>query len=142
MRKVIKYFFITLLVLIILFIVFILFSVNSMNEKTSNGKEYAYTVANQITVYYTTHGDYPKRLNDLEVFSDPEFASYVNEHDFRYSTYSNNGVKYVLSWRAGAMNWTGYRCTNDALDAAQKDHNVIRTYKMNDEVICSVSDLH
>lgn len=140
MKKVIKYSFITLLILVILLIVFILFNVNSMNAKTKTGKDYAQAVVQQISAYNTTHGYYPKGLNDLEVFNDPEFTTYVNDHSFRYSTYSKDGPKYVLSWRAGAMNWTGYRCTNDAL--VQKDHNVVRTYRMTDNVVCSVSDLH
>lgn len=119
-----------------------MFSVNSMNEKTNTGKDYAHTVVNEVSMYYTTQGEYPKRLNDLEVYDDPEFASYVKAHSFRYSTHYNNGPKYVLSWRAGPMNWTGYRCTNDTLELSQKDQQVVRTYRMTGEVICSVSDLH
>lgn len=142
MKKVIKYIFITLLVLIILLIIFVLASVNSINAKTTKGKEYSHTVVNQVSTYYTIHEKYPEHLNELDIFNDPKFSSYVNAHAFRYSTYSNNGPKYALSWRAGPMNWTGYRCTNDTLESAEKDQQVVRSYRMTGEVVCFVSDLH
>lgn len=142
MRKVIKYFFIVLLVLIILVVVFIFISVNSINEKTSDGEEYASIVVMQISNYYTTRGQYPNNLNDLEVFNNPDFVFYVDSHSFRYSTYSQNGQKYIISWRAGIMNWTEYLCTNDTSEPSQKDQNIIRTYKMTDDVVCYVNDLH
>lgn len=142
MKKVIKFFFITLLTLFVLLLVFIMIVANGGEEGSDNKEELADKAMMQITAYHHTNGHYPKSLGEIPIYADPQFITYVKNNTFKYSLYDGDIPKYVFSWRDGAMNWTGYRCTNDKSELSQKQNGVVRVYTRPDGVVCTVSDLH
>lgn len=151
MKKIIKYFIITFVVGAVIYVIFavgIFFLVGLKlaegDKKNVYKSELAYSAMDQIELYYKKNGYYPKDLNELPIYSNPEFAIYAKEevNTFHYHTYGNDRSKYSFSWNAGAMNWTGYRCTNYKPDSSKNQDGVIRTYSRQGGVICTEIDLH
>jgi len=150
MKKVIKYFFMIVAALIaiatILYGLFMLFLMMMFSGGTTAEKrqdELGHTAQKQIVIYYNKHGHYPKSLRDLPASQDKDFTTLLQKYNtFQYTSYGEKESKYVFSWRGGAMNWTGYSCTNDKLKLSQKQHGVVRTYKMLGGTVCTVTDLH
>lgn len=150
MKKVIKYFFIIVASLIAiaiilygLFIVFLglMFSGGSEEEKRQD--ELGHTAQRQILTFYHKNGYYPKNLYDLPIYTDKDFATLLQKNgNFRYTSYGSNNSKYIFSWRGGAMNWTGYSCTNEKSKSSQKQDGVVRAYPMAGGTVCTVIDLH
>ena len=151
MKKVIKYFFIIVAALIaiavILYILFMLFIVMMSSGGTTaenRQDELGQTAQKQIVMFYKKNGYYPKSLQDLPVYNDPDFVTLLQKHHtFRYSTYgAEEKSDYTFSWRGGAMNWSGFKCTSYKGNISQKEHGVIRTYTMPGGTVCTVTDLH
>ena len=151
MKKAIKYLFIALVVGAIIYAIlfaFLFFVVGSSlaegDRKNADKDKLAYSAMDQIALYYNKNGYYPKALSELPIYSNPEFATYAKEERnvFRYYTYGDDRSKYSFSWNGGAMNWTGYSCTNYKPSASKNQNGVIRTYPRPDGVICTVTDLH
>ncbi len=153
MEKVIKYFFMIVAALIAiaailyaLFMLFIMMMFSGAGGTTAENRqgELGHTAQKQIVTFYKKNGYYPKSLHDLPIYNDQDFVTLLQKnHIFRYSTYgADKKSKYVFSWRGGAMNWTGYSCTNYKSKLSQKEYGVIRTYKMPGGTVCTVTDLH
>ena len=149
MKKVFKYFLMIVASLIaiatILYGVFILFIALMFSgglEEEKRQDELGHTAQQQIVMFYNNHGYYPKSLHDLPLYKD--FATLLQKNNtFRYSSYgADKKSKYVFSWRGGAMNWTGYSCTNYKSKLSQDQHGVVRTYEMPGGTVCTVTDLH
>lgn len=146
MKKVIKYFFMIVSVLITLTVAVIFYA---LSEEVQTGaenrqEELGQTAQKQIVMFYKKNGYYPKSLQDLPIYNDPDFVTLLQKpHTFRYSTYgTDEKSKYIFSWRGGAMNWTGYSCTNNKGKVSQEKYGVIRTYRMPGGTVCTVTDLH
>lgn len=145
LRKVIKYFFILVAALIVIFSLLIFLSFEGGNTTAENRQgELGQTAQKQIVMFYKKNGYYPKSLQDLPVYNDPDFVTLLQKHHtFRYRTYSTEGKsKYEFSWRGDAMNWSGYRCTNYKGNVSQDHHGVVSTYTMPGGTVCTVTDLH
>lgn len=151
MKKVIKYFFMIVASLIAIatilygvFILFIAMMFSGGSEAEKRQDELGHTAQKQIVMFYNNHGYYPKSLHDLPLYKDKDFATLLQKNNiFRYSSYgADEKSKYIFSWRGGAMNWTGYRCTNDKSKISQEQYSVVRTYEMPDGTVCTVTDLH
>ncbi len=122
------------IIVVVLFIIIVI-----MSDKSS----LADTTMNQLALFYKKNRQYPKSLNELPIYSNPEFVTYSKNatYGFRYSTYDNDRVIYSLSWRDGFANWTEYSCTNAPSPSADQ-YEVIQTYSKPGEVVCTVRDLH
>ena len=150
MEKVIKYFFMMVaaliaiaIILYALFILFLalLFSGGSEEEKRQD--ELGHTAQRQIVTFYHQNGYYPKSLHDLPVYNDKDFVTLLQKNgNFRYTSYRGVNPKYTFFWRGGAMNWTGYSCTNDISEPYTKQDGVVSTYTMPGGTVCTVTDLH
>ena len=110
-----------------------------MSDKSS----LADTTMDQLALHYKKNEQYPNSLNELPVYSDPDFIIYSKNatHGFLYNTYDNDRELYSLSWRDGFSNWTEHSCTNAPSSAADQ-HEVVQTYSRPDGVICTETDLH
>ena len=153
MKKIIKYMLIIVAAFIVIavilygaliFFMAMMFSGGTTAEKRQD--ELGRTAQQQIINFYDKNNYYPKSLYDLPLSNDKDFVRLLeNNHTFRYRTYDadkKSKSKYVFYWRGGAMQWTGYRCTNDELALSQKEHGVISTYTMPGGTVCTVTDLH
>ena len=116
--------------------------VNEVEDDSDTKEKFANKAMKQIISYYDTNGYYPKSLDEIPVYSDQKFVTYVQDNTFEYSSYEGNIPKFFFSWRGGAMNWTAYRCTNDKSDIPPKHDGIIRTYKISGGTVCTVTDLH
>jgi hypothetical protein len=142
MKKLIKYFFIILATLFIVVVLLMILFAGNVEDDSNSKEELADSAMNQITSFYDKNGYYPKNLHDLPIYKNQEFVTYTKDHTFSYSSFSGDKPTYIFSWRAGAMGWTGYSCTNDK-STFNKNHNgVIRNYKRPDGSECIVTDLH
>ena len=142
MKKIIKYFFIILATLFIFAAFSLMLILNEVDDDSDNKEELAASAMMQIASYYDKNGYYPKSLQELPLYSSNEFANHVKKRSFQYASYGGDKPKYVFSWRGGAMNWTGYRCTNDKSVLSKEQYGVIRTYQRADGAVCTVRDLH
>lgn len=142
MKKIIKYFFITLGLLLISLVLAIVVFVSMAGSDSQTKKDFSPEVMSQLAYIYKTKGYYPKSLEEIPLSSDKTFRAYVKESSFHYSIHNNNVSKYTISWRGGAMGWTGYRCTNDTSDIPPEHDGVVRTYDMPNGVVCTVTNLH
>jgi len=130
----------SIVVLAIIYFVF-LYEIVSVDQKESGRREALTNDAMmQIAAYHDKNGHYPKNLQNLPIYHNKKFVNYLNKHEF---TYYSSGTNYSFSWRGGAMNWTGYSCTNfKGKPHKYETSNIIRTYHKVDGVICTVTDLH
>ena len=113
MRQIIKYFFMILGTLFILVTVLLFFIANGVDNDSDTKKELANDAMQQIASFYTKNGYYPKNLQELPLYKNEKFAIHVNKRSFQYSSYGEDKSEYIFSWRGGAMDWTGYSCTNN-----------------------------
>ena len=150
MKKVIKYFFMIVaaliaisIILYALFILFLALMFSGGSEEEKRQDELGNTAQKQIVIFYHKNGYYPKSLHDLPVYNDKDFATlFQQKNTFRYTSYGGNYSKYIFSWRGGAMNWTGYSCTNNKPESSPKQDGIVRTYTMPGGTVCTVTDLH
>ena len=151
MKKVFTYFFMIVVSLIAIatilygvFILFIALMFSGGSEEEKRQEELGHIAQQQIVMFYNNHGYYPNSLRDLPIYNNQDFATLLQKnHTFRYRSYgADEKSKYIFSWRGGAMNWTGYSCTNYKSKLSQKQNGVIRTYKMPGGTVCTVTDLH
>jgi len=147
-KKIIKYSLITLITLailsvitlaIIFFIIFYRFA--DADQKESDIRDRLSNEAlSQIITYHDKNGHYPKNLENLPIYRNKKFVEYIDKREFNYYASDTN---YSFSWRGGAMNWTGYSCTNfKAKFHKYGEQNIIFTYPRPDGVVCTVTDLH
>ena len=139
-KKFIKYLFITIVTLFLIVVVFIMAFVGG--DESDTKEDFGNGAINEITSFYNTNGHYPKSLHDLPIYKNQEFLTHIKNNAFSYSSLAGEKPTYIFSWRAGAMNWTGYSCTNDESTFNKNNNGVIRTYKRPDGSICRVTDLH
>ncbi len=142
MRKAIKYFFMTLGALFILATVLLFFIGNGVGDDSDNKEELANSAMLQLASFYAKNGYYPKSLQELPLYKNEEFVIHVNKRSFQYSSYGEKRSKYSFSWRGGAMDWTGYSCTNDKIKQGKNGMGIIRTYQRANDIVCTVRDLH
>lgn len=142
MKKFIKYFFIIVGLLLVLLVLLIVVFANLVEDDSSTKEDFSHEVVSQLAYIYRTKGHYPKSLEELPLYADEAFRTYTQNNGFHYSLQGNKSSTYVLSWRGGAMGWTGYHCTNDTSDIAPEHDGIVRTYSMPHGVMCTVTDLH
>ncbi len=146
MGKIIKYFFILLLSLVGFFIIaaFVVLVEFAKNDGDEADKVAALSdsTMTQIMTYYQNNGSYPKSLQDLPIHNNKEFIENQKKQQFHYYSYGENRSKYVFSWIGGAMNWSGYSCTNDISGSAKDAYGIVGTYTMPNETVCTITDLH
>lgn len=140
MKKLVKRFFSMIAIFLVVIVFLILLLVDG--DESSSKEEYANKAMNQITSFYNKNAYYPKSLRDIPIYSEQEFATYVKNNTFLYSSFDVDKPTYILSWKGGAMDWTGYSCTNNKSILGKNQNTVIGTYKRADGVVCTVSDLH
>ena len=155
MKKVIKYFFIILAVLIALPAILYgaddpiaekqIYGLASPKERSQFRQEiFAKKAQEQIVMFYKKNGYYPKSLQDLPVYNNPEFVTLLQKEDaLKYDSYgAEKKSKYVFSWRGNGRSWSSFRCTNDDSVLYQIHHYMeIRIFKMTGGTVCIVSYL-
>jgi hypothetical protein len=146
MKKVIKYFFIILLSLVILFIitafVFLVVLVKRDGDEADKVAALSDTTMTQIMTYYQNNGSYPKSLQNIPIHNSKEFIQNQKKQQFYYHSYGENRSKYIFSWIGGAMNWSGYNCTNDKSRFTKKVDGLVMVYPMPNGTLCRIIDLH
>ena len=143
-KRIVKYLLITILSLVILavillFVIFYKFASGDKEESDIRAK-LSNEALNEIIAYHDKNGRYPKNLEKLPVYKNKKFVEYIDKREFNYYASDTN---YSFSWRGGAMNWTGYSCSNLKGKHHQfGEENIIQTSHRPDGVVCTVTDLH
>lgn len=142
MKKTIKYTLITLSTLFILIVFVLPMLIGGTGKDSNTNDKFADTAIYQISSYYFKNGYYPQTLEELPLYSNQEFISYIQSNRLKYNSYGVKKEKYVFSWIGGAMNWTGYSCTNDKYRKSKQQETIVRSYILPDGSVCTVTDLH